>query len=311
MSNPPNEPHFVTCRCQHCDKGIEFDAGHEGELVACPHCGMETKLFLSPAMTERTKYFLWIDEKQAGPYDQQQIRDMVKAGEITALVLGHAADGSGEWSQIGSLFNMFPGSPAKSTPPPLPAVPRKTKGLGVIGILGICFASIILGVLGLFMFLNLTPKTWKKSDSLQSGEVSIKIARLYINSDFIPNGIGMGVTPSENLFHIRIIISNLSKTQKIDFVTWRSTPDGDSSKQATLSDNYGNYYKAIMFDPLPEYLKNEATIYPGQEIQDIVVFQNPVEGAKWFHLELPANNFGQSGTIRFEIPPNIYSTPLF
>jgi hypothetical protein len=73
-------------------------------------------------------YFLWIDEKQAGPYDQQQIRDMIKAGEITALTLGHAADGSGEWSQIGSLFNIFPSSAAKPTPPSLETFSNLTIG---------------------------------------------------------------------------------------------------------------------------------------------------------------------------------------
>jgi hypothetical protein len=61
--------------------------------------------------TLRMKYFLWIDEKQTGPYDQQQIRDMVRAGQISALTLGYAEDGSRDWSQIGSLFNIFPGAP--------------------------------------------------------------------------------------------------------------------------------------------------------------------------------------------------------
>ena len=55
------------------------------------------------------KYFLWINEKNAGPYDEQQIRDMIKVGEITELTLGHAADGSGEWSQLGSLLNILSG----------------------------------------------------------------------------------------------------------------------------------------------------------------------------------------------------------
>jgi hypothetical protein len=47
MSNPPNEPpRFVTCRCQNCSKGIEFDASHAGATVACPHCELETMLFI-------------------------------------------------------------------------------------------------------------------------------------------------------------------------------------------------------------------------------------------------------------------------
>jgi len=41
---------FVTCRCQNCDKGIEFDArgfqAGETRTTDCPHCKMETILFV-------------------------------------------------------------------------------------------------------------------------------------------------------------------------------------------------------------------------------------------------------------------------
>lgn len=50
MSNSHNQPHFVTCRCQHCDGHIEFDAAelNEGETrtVECPHCHLETSIFV-------------------------------------------------------------------------------------------------------------------------------------------------------------------------------------------------------------------------------------------------------------------------
>ena len=47
-----NEPsaNYVTCRCQHCDTGIEFDStqlDEENSIVPCPHCGAETKLLVS------------------------------------------------------------------------------------------------------------------------------------------------------------------------------------------------------------------------------------------------------------------------
>jgi hypothetical protein len=39
-------PRFVKCFCQYCDGHIEFDAKNAGEIVACPHCGLETKLYV-------------------------------------------------------------------------------------------------------------------------------------------------------------------------------------------------------------------------------------------------------------------------
>ena len=43
-------PNYVTCHCQHCDGGIEFDASgfEEGETrtVECPHCHVETIIFV-------------------------------------------------------------------------------------------------------------------------------------------------------------------------------------------------------------------------------------------------------------------------
>ena len=46
-----NTPQYVTCRCQHCNGGIEFDSNELAEtnsIVPCPHCGLETKLVINP-----------------------------------------------------------------------------------------------------------------------------------------------------------------------------------------------------------------------------------------------------------------------
>ena len=48
----PKSSRYVTCRCQHCDKGIEFDASEfnkgENRTVECPHCHLETIIFVPP-----------------------------------------------------------------------------------------------------------------------------------------------------------------------------------------------------------------------------------------------------------------------
>jgi hypothetical protein len=43
---------FVTCWCQHCGNNIEFDAAQlskdEVRAVDCPHCHLETNIFIQP-----------------------------------------------------------------------------------------------------------------------------------------------------------------------------------------------------------------------------------------------------------------------
>ncbi len=49
---------YDTCRCQHCDSGIEFETSGAGDTISCPHCKMDTLLFIPPASSrgvERTE----------------------------------------------------------------------------------------------------------------------------------------------------------------------------------------------------------------------------------------------------------------
>jgi DNA-directed RNA polymerase subunit RPC12/RpoP len=44
-------PNYVACQCQHCKNNIEFDSNQiesAGQTVACPHCGLETRIFAAP-----------------------------------------------------------------------------------------------------------------------------------------------------------------------------------------------------------------------------------------------------------------------
>ncbi|MFM2294634.1 MAG: hypothetical protein RLZZ350_1047 [Verrucomicrobiota bacterium] len=41
----------IKCRCQHCDGHIAFDKTQTGALVDCPHCKLETRLFVPQTAT--------------------------------------------------------------------------------------------------------------------------------------------------------------------------------------------------------------------------------------------------------------------
>jgi hypothetical protein len=301
---------FEKCSCSHCSGNIEFDSEHDGQMVACPHCGLETKLFVP------------LDKSHPSPPRtvpknvSVEIKRGVSPLGIASLVLGIGACVFCWIPFLGLLTIPFAAIGL------LLAVIGKKSGLSfpvsgaVVCIVAILIALFVTGGISTLIAkhenqsnstnqktLTTTTmpqtessgseKSWSKSRVVQQGDLQIQVEQMYINPDFVPNGIGMGVDPTGDNFHIKVNISNLSRTQKIDFSTWRDN--------ATLSDNYGNSYKAIVFSSTPTYLHNNATIYPGQEISDILIFQSPVANWEWLHLELPASNFGGSGMIRFEI----------
>jgi putative phage-type endonuclease len=49
-------PRYVTCQCKHCEEHIEFDANEfaeENSILPCPHCGLETKIFIPVLQAEK------------------------------------------------------------------------------------------------------------------------------------------------------------------------------------------------------------------------------------------------------------------
>ena len=59
------ENNLVTCRCQQCDGNIEFDASlfQTGTTTPCPHCGIETLLFIPNAQKSPEKIAEKVVEK--------------------------------------------------------------------------------------------------------------------------------------------------------------------------------------------------------------------------------------------------------
>jgi hypothetical protein len=322
MSNPPNEPvRFVTCRCQHCDGHIEFDAGHAGESVACPHCGLETKLFLPPAPAKPTN-------PNSPNAISKNVNVEIKRGAnplgIASLVLGIVA----------CVFCWIPFLGLLAIPISaigfllaiagiiMAAVSKKTgfafpiSGL-LVCVLSMFIAFAVTGSLATIIQQAVTEgkqtnQKWSKSDVVRQGDLQIKVEggsefeRVNVESPGEPGGVAV----YEHFFTIHVVVSNLSKTKKIDFTTWRGK-DFSVRDYATLSDDNGNEYKRMNFGfkAIKKYgfqgaqnYENEASIYPQESFEDLLVFEKPVENRKWLHLELPASNFGGSGMIRFEIP---------
>jgi hypothetical protein len=133
----------------------------------------------------------------------------------------------------------------------------------------------------------------------QIGDVRVGIA-----------AVAIGKVPLEGLFDegqstdplliVRVTIENLSRSRKIDFRGF--DPEVPALEFAQLTDNHENSYRRVGFGAAkPKGQVKIDSIYPGKSIDDLLVFEIPVETAKYLRLELPAKNVGREGTFRFQI----------
>ncbi len=80
---------------------------------------------------------------------------------------------------------------------------------------------------------------------------------------------------------------------------------GPGRYAASLTDNFGNPYKRLSLDPgsqVPGQISSATSIYPGKRLEDLLVFEPPIENLQFLRLELPAAAFGGTGTLRLQIP---------
>ena len=108
----------------------------------------------------------------------------------------------------------------------------------------------------------------------------------------------------DNLLTIVMQITNVSQTKKVDYRTWGAKSLSMRRDFAKVRDEYDNFYKRLDFGfgNKPTGRTEQASIRPGESMTDVLIFERPVDAARFLHLELPGANFGGEGMIRFEIP---------
>lgn len=81
---------YIKCRCRNCDKPIEFDSAESGATVSCPHCGLETLLFIPASSATVPSPAAWAFHFPPAP--AKSVRDRKSgptlAGPILLAVFG-------------------------------------------------------------------------------------------------------------------------------------------------------------------------------------------------------------------------------
>lgn len=109
---PDKTPRYVICPCQHCSGHIEFDASdfakEETRAAECPHCNLETIIFVpvaasqapkpianpipnppatKPATSQVELFYYKTADRENGPYTFDQLRSLWNNGQITGDAL--------------------------------------------------------------------------------------------------------------------------------------------------------------------------------------------------------------------------------
>jgi hypothetical protein len=135
-----NAPKWVTCPCNHCSGSIEFDASdfekYEGRSAECPHCRMETVVFVPPTVKPSLPPLPPIQPLPPLPPTQRQPKrpwttlTVIGIALVAVVVVGPCLLIGG----LGWLVCVWP--------------------LLLIGLIGLAVGLIIVGVLGMGLLFS-------------------------------------------------------------------------------------------------------------------------------------------------------------
>jgi hypothetical protein len=101
---------------------------------------------------------------------------------------------------------------------------------------------------------------------------------------------------------VEVQVGNPSDHIKLDFKPWSKS----RSDQIRLTDNFKNGYKPRIASASLLSMGTSSSapesIMPNTTIADTITFEEPVAKTQYLRLELPAENFGGTGKLYFQIP---------
>lgn len=101
---------------------------------------------------------------------------------------------------------------------------------------------------------------------------------------------------------IYITVLNPDDAVKRDYRTLRGDTFDFADRTARLSDDAGNSYTVVRSDNYSGAVHLRESVYPGQALRDVLVFEQPVQGVDSLTLELPLGPLDGAGWAKVRIP---------
>jgi hypothetical protein len=137
-------------------------------------------------------------------------------------------------------------------------------------------------------------------DAATHGDVRVRVKSVTLSPVDLVDGNG-AKSPS-NYLVIRLSIENTSAAVDVNYKGW-SGNSGFGPDAATLKDKlFTTYLAATFHQKVKGQVRNSRPIAAGQSLEDVLVFQPPLNNPDELRLELPATTFGGMGKIKFRIP---------
>ncbi|HUT33277.1 MAG TPA: DUF6694 family lipoprotein [Planctomycetota bacterium] len=147
--------------------------------------------------------------------------------------------------------------------------------------------------------------SWEPPDkAVRQGDLQVRVTKTVIGK--VPlKDITSDATSVDDLLMVTLELTNMASTKIVEYYSWSGKFISADRDFATLEDNFGNTYKRIDFGigcrPIGAVNRSES-IYPNKSVNDVLVFQIPLDNATYLDLEMPAQNYGGQGMVRFRIP---------
>ncbi len=145
-------------------------------------------------------------------------------------------------------------------------------------------------------------------DTATVGPVGVRVVAVEVGKPRIVRADGRPGTPRDDYLIIHLELTNNDPTKRIAYSGWGGRVP--RAQRGILVDNHNNSYELKTFPQGPiEGQQTRTSLYPGEPMADLLVFERPVPAAEFLRLELPAAAFGETGAIRFTIPKQRIGAP--
>ena len=144
---------------------------------------------------------------------------------------------------------------------------------------------------------------------LALGDAQFSIVAVQIGKVPVKTMFGDESESEDELLTVWYEVKNTSERKKIDYRGWMQDFPSFTSDRPELTDDSENRYRRSSFGASTRVVgaEDSASIYPGKTLKSAIVFELPVDGAKYLRLQLPGDSVGEEGEFRFKIPASMIS----